>query len=105
MAAISSRAIFPTQAGRYGRNGDDRPGDIQSDSTCRRRRYHNDQRCRPGHVLHAETPFVYDRQIQITDAFQDIGGGFCQIVYTGVQVRMIGGWGNIRTKGVVSVRW
>lgn len=46
-------------------------------------------------------PFVYDRQIQITDAFQDIGGGFCQIVYTGVQVRMIGGWGNIRTKGVV----
>lgn len=46
-------------------------------------------------------PFVYDRQIQITDAFRDIGGGFCQIVYTGVQVRMSGGWGNIRTKGVV----
>ncbi|HHF8095185.1 TPA: DUF6453 family protein, partial [Escherichia coli] len=46
-------------------------------------------------------PFVYDRQIQITDAFQDIGGGFCQIVYTGVQVRMNGGYGNLRTKGVV----
>jgi hypothetical protein len=46
-------------------------------------------------------PFVYDRQIQITDAFQNIGGGFCQIVYTGVQVRMDGGYGNIRTKGVV----
>ncbi|MDM3271753.1 DUF6453 family protein, partial [Citrobacter sp. Ce129] len=38
---------------------------------------------------------------QITDAFQNIGGGFCQIVYTGVQVRMDGGYGNIRTKGVV----
>lgn len=46
-------------------------------------------------------PFVYDRQIQITDAFQDIGGGFCQIVYTGAQVRMDGGYGNLRTKGVV----
>ena len=46
-------------------------------------------------------PFVYDRQIQITDAFQDIGGGFCQIVYTGAQVRMDGGYGNLRIKGVV----
>ena len=46
-------------------------------------------------------PFVYDRQIQITDAFQNIGGGYCQIVYTGAQVRMDGGYGNLRMKGVV----
>lgn len=46
-------------------------------------------------------PFVYDRQIQITDAFQNIGGGYCQIVYTGAQVRMNGGYANLRTKGVV----
>ncbi|MDU5628285.1 MULTISPECIES: DUF6453 family protein [Citrobacter] len=46
-------------------------------------------------------PFVYDRQIQITDAFQNIGGGYCQIVYTGAQVRMNGGYGNLRMKGVV----
>ena len=46
-------------------------------------------------------PFVYDRQIQITDEFQNIGGGYCQIVYTGAQVRMNGGYGNLRMKGVV----
>lgn len=46
-------------------------------------------------------PFVYDRQIQITDAFQNTGGGYCQIVYTGAQVRMNGGYANLRTKGVV----
>ena len=46
-------------------------------------------------------PFVYDRQIQITDNFQSIGGGFCQIVYTGAQIRMNGGYGNLRIKGVV----
>lgn len=49
----------------------------------------------------AKRPFVYDRQIQITDNFQNIGGGFCQIVYTGAQVRMNGGYGNLRIKGVV----
>ena len=46
-------------------------------------------------------PFVYDRQIQITDEYQNIGGGYCQIVYTGAQVRMNGGYGNLRMKGVV----
>ncbi|AMG94336.1 DUF6453 family protein [Citrobacter amalonaticus] len=46
-------------------------------------------------------PFVYDRQLQITDSFQNINNGFCQITYTGVQVRMNGGYGNLRTKGVV----
>ena len=46
-------------------------------------------------------PFVYDRQLQITDSFQNINNGFCQITYTGAQVRMNGGYGNLRTKGVV----
>ncbi|EPF2242701.1 DUF6453 family protein [Citrobacter werkmanii] len=46
-------------------------------------------------------PLVYDRTIQISDSFQNIGGGYCHLTCTGTQVRMIGGYANVRTKGIV----
>ncbi|EJN3527494.1 hypothetical protein NPU95_001710 [Salmonella enterica] len=46
-------------------------------------------------------PLVYDRTIQISDSFQNIGGGYCHLTCTGTQVRMISGNANIRTKGIV----
>ncbi|EBM9948490.1 hypothetical protein T029_20035 [Salmonella enterica subsp. enterica serovar Give] len=46
-------------------------------------------------------PMVYDRTIQISDSFQNIGGGYCHLTCTGTQTRMIGGYANIRTKGIV----
>ncbi|EAM8573128.1 hypothetical protein DPV05_03955 [Salmonella enterica] len=46
-------------------------------------------------------PLVYDRTIQISDSLQNIGGGYCHLTCTGTQVRMIGGYANVRTKGIV----
>ncbi|MDA8518957.1 DUF6453 family protein [Citrobacter sp. Igbk 16] len=49
----------------------------------------------------AKKPFLFDSTIQITDSNQWIGDKFINVCYTGAQVRMIGGFGNGRYKGLV----
>lgn len=46
-------------------------------------------------------PFVYDKQIKISDSFQNVGGGYCQIVYTGYHQQIFKGYENMRMKGIV----
>ena len=49
----------------------------------------------------AKKPFLFDSTFQITDNNQWIGNKYINVCYTGTQVRMIGGFGNGRYKGLV----
>ncbi|WP_353735874.1 DUF6453 family protein [Escherichia coli] len=44
---------------------------------------------------------MFDGTINIANANLNIGDEFCQIVYTGANCRHVGGYGNIRYKGIV----
>ncbi|WP_089669727.1 DUF6453 family protein [Escherichia coli] len=46
-------------------------------------------------------PFLFDSTMTISDSNQYIGNKYINVCYTGTQVRMVGGFGNARYKGLV----